>query len=134
MHYVLITRARCCDPSNPPEEEIIMKRVALVLTLLALLAPAALVVAAAENPTQNPPAAEATKNVVGELKQIDPALKTFALEVDEKTQSFVLGPRCAVTAQGKPIQFAELKPGQELKVTFQMSGANATATRIEVIS
>ena len=72
----------------------------------------------------------------GEITHLDSSARTLVLKesaAPRKEIELTLKSDAQIVASGKPETFADLKSGEQVKVTYTGSGAAREATRVEVM-
>jgi len=107
------------------------KHFILSLTLLLMLATA--VSAATSASTKTPSSAPKYHRVHGDIASIDATAQTFTVKHGTDTSTFKTDSSTKYRGAGKVIGFADLKVGDDARVSYTENGTDKTAARVDVV-
>jgi hypothetical protein len=115
-------------PSIPVEEarRAMRKHVVLALTLFLVLITA---VSAGAKTSSKPK----YHRMHGDISSIDATAQTFTVKHGDETSTFKTDSSTKFKGAGKAITFADLKVGDDARVSFTENGADKTAARVDVV-
>jgi outer membrane lipoprotein-sorting protein len=68
----------------------------------------------------------------GDVESVDSAAGTFTVKHGNDSSTFKTDSSTKIRGGGKVITLADLKPGDDVRVSFTESGADKTAARVDV--